>query len=91
MVLKDLNDTKSVAEFLDVTQGHLKNLRTKGGGPHYRKIGPRLVRYPREEVLAWVEGMKLVASTAEADAASSVCRKTTDDERAAQAAKAVSE
>ncbi len=52
------------SEFLGFTVAFLQNLRYRGGGPPYSKIG-RQVRYRRRDIAAWAGG-KVRTSTSEA-------------------------
>jgi len=45
-------DTKQAAEYLGVTSRHLENIRWRGGGPAFHKLGGS-VRYLLEELDAW--------------------------------------
>ncbi len=46
---------REVAEFLCVTKGTLKNYRNKGEGPPFIRMLPKTIRYPSNELEAWVE------------------------------------
>jgi hypothetical protein len=50
----DLVDEQKAAEILDSKVGTLRNWRSLGKGPRYRKIG-RLVRYHRADLTAFAE------------------------------------
>lgn len=53
----DLLDERKAAAILDVSLSTLRNWRWRGNqGPHYRKIGARLVRYHRDDLMAFVQG-----------------------------------
>lgn len=52
--LLELLTSKEAAAFLRVSPQSLNNLRSRGGGPPYVKLG-RLVRYDRRRLEAWVE------------------------------------
>lgn len=43
------------AAILGLAPGTLSNLRSRGKGPRYIKISPRLVRYTREDIDAWMK------------------------------------
>ena len=51
------------AEFVGFTVAFLQNLRSRGGGPPYSKIG-RQVRYRRRDIAAWADE-KVRTSTAD--------------------------
>ena len=51
--LHDLVPARTLAQELDTTPGHLANLRSRGEGPPYVKIGSRVL-YPRHLVDEWV-------------------------------------
>lgn len=50
----EMLDTPYVAALLHVSEAWLEIGRCKGYGPHFVKIGPRMVRYPRRQLLAWL-------------------------------------
>lgn len=50
----DLVVTKEMATILDLHEGTLRNLRAKGGGPPFVKIGGS-VRYSKSGVAAWIK------------------------------------
>lgn len=44
-----------VADALGVTVGTLNNLRYRGEGPDFIKLGHRTIRYRQEDIEAWIE------------------------------------
>ena len=52
----DLLDERGAAAILGISVQTLANWRWRGEGPRYRKLGLRLVRYLRADLLAFVEG-----------------------------------
>jgi predicted DNA-binding transcriptional regulator AlpA len=52
----DLLTTREVAKWLGVSVQWLEIGRCKGQGPPWVRIGKRVVRYPRAEVLRWLQG-----------------------------------
>ncbi|WP_371873162.1 helix-turn-helix transcriptional regulator [Geomonas limicola] len=48
---------RDVAEMLGMTESWVEQIRLRGGGPVYHKIG-KSVRYRIEDVLAWIDGQK---------------------------------
>lgn len=52
----DLLDERAAAAILGASVQTLRNWRWRGEGPRYRKIGARLVRYVRADLLAFIEG-----------------------------------
>ena len=52
----DLVDEREAAAILDAQVQTLRNWRWKGLGPRYRKIGKRLVRYYKPDLLAFIAG-----------------------------------
>lgn len=52
----DLLDEREAAAILAVSIQTLRNWRWRGEGPRFRKIGLRLVRYSRADLLAFIEG-----------------------------------
>ncbi len=51
----DLMDENEAAAILHARVQTLRNWRWRGEGPRYRKIGQRLVRYLRADLLAFIE------------------------------------
>ena len=51
--------TKEVADLLRISPRTLENWRQRGGGPPYRVISQRLVRYSREELMVWVRAQNV--------------------------------
>lgn len=47
-------DSKEVAVMLGVTEQVLKAWRKTGEGPPWYRLGKKLVRYVKEEVIEWV-------------------------------------
>jgi predicted DNA-binding transcriptional regulator AlpA len=52
----DLVDEKEAAAILGTAVQTLRNWRWQGEGPRVRKIGARLVRYHRADLLAFISG-----------------------------------
>ena len=52
----DLLAEREAAAILGVSIQTLRNWRWRGEGPRYRKLGLRLVRYLRADLLAFIEG-----------------------------------
>ncbi len=48
-------DTKQAAEWLGLSPRTLEGLRHRGGGPLYKKWGPKLVRYAISDLRAWAD------------------------------------
>lgn len=55
---------RDVAEMLGMTESWVEQVRLRGGGPVYHKIG-KSVRYRIEDVMAWV-GEQRRSSTSQA-------------------------
>lgn len=51
---EDLLTTEELAEIVKVSPATVRDWRKKGRGPRALKIG-HAVRYPRREVVAWIE------------------------------------
>lgn len=51
----DLVDEKEAATILGVSRQTLANWRWRNKGPRVRKVGARLVRYYRADLLAFIE------------------------------------
>ena len=60
----DLLSTRQLAAWLDCSKSWLEILRHRNQGPRYVKSGPKMVRYPRGEVRAWLK-TRLHQGTAE--------------------------
>ena len=52
----DLLDERLTSAILGVSIQTLRKWRWRGEGPRFRKIGSRLVRYCRSDLLAFIEG-----------------------------------
>jgi predicted DNA-binding transcriptional regulator AlpA len=46
-------DTKHAAAYLGVGESTLERLRVTGGGPVFRKLGEKMVRYAAADLDAW--------------------------------------
>lgn len=53
----DLLDEREAAAILNASVQTLRNWRWRREGPRFRKIGTRMVRYARADLLAFIEGM----------------------------------
>lgn len=51
-------DEKLAAEFLGIAVKTLQGYRVKGGGPEFRKIGAKTVRYKFSDLKIWAESRK---------------------------------
>ena len=47
--------TREVCEILRVSRLTLQNYRDNGGGPPVVRLAPRTIRYPSDELQAWIE------------------------------------
>ncbi|MFO1153659.1 MAG: hypothetical protein U1E42_08360 [Rhodospirillales bacterium] len=52
-------DTTAAAAFLSMTPAALEMMRFEGRGPAYSKFNKRCVRYRRQDLIAWAEGLKV--------------------------------
>jgi len=59
-----LLNTEQVASYIGLAKQTITELRVKGGGPKFCKIG-RAVRYKREDLDAWIDQFQSVGSIAE--------------------------
>jgi predicted DNA-binding transcriptional regulator AlpA len=50
-----LLNTKQVAALLGVSEQWLEAGRSKGYGPPFVRLGPRCIRYPRDELVKWIK------------------------------------
>jgi predicted DNA-binding transcriptional regulator AlpA len=51
----DLLSTKYIADWFGVSVMWVENGRLQSYGPPFLRIGPRMIRYRRADVLAWLE------------------------------------
>ena len=51
----ELLNTRSLADWLGVSELWLELGRARNYGPKFVKLGPRMVRYRRADVLAWLD------------------------------------
>lgn len=54
--------TAEAAEVLGLSPAFLANMRVKGGGPCFFKLG-HAVRYSREQLLEWVNGRQRASTS----------------------------
>ena len=59
---KNMVPPKPVANRMGITTGALAQMRYRGTGPKFVKIGKRTVRYRWEDVEAWIEANTLTQS-----------------------------
>ena len=64
-VVKQVFTTAEAAEYLTVCVAQLETLRVKGGGPRFARLSPRIIRYRREALEAWLSSSE-IGSTSEA-------------------------
>ena len=53
---------KAVADYLGTTTGNLAQMRYRGTGPKFIKLGHRAIRYRWSDVEAWIEANTLTQS-----------------------------
>jgi excisionase family DNA binding protein len=53
-----------VAEILGVSARTLEMWRVRGGGPQYRKLGARCVRYTLADIEAWISARTTTTAAA---------------------------
>lgn len=46
-------DDREAASILGVSTGHLRNLRVRGGGPRFYRLGSRSIRYLVADLHRW--------------------------------------
>jgi len=63
--MSDLLTPEQAAELMSRSVLTLQDMRTKGGGPKYVKLGHRTIRYRREDIEAWINA-RVFSNTAEA-------------------------
>ncbi|WP_420194131.1 helix-turn-helix transcriptional regulator [Marinobacter sp. GH_1] len=59
-----LLNTEQAAIYIGLAKQTITEMRVKGGGPKFCKIG-RAVRYKREDLDAWIDQFESVGSLAE--------------------------
>jgi predicted DNA-binding transcriptional regulator AlpA len=47
--------SREVGAWVGLTPAALSQLRFKGRGPKFRRLGPRTVRYVQSDVQAWID------------------------------------
>lgn len=57
-----LAEPKAVADYMGTTTGNLAQLRYKGTGPKFVKLGHRAIRYRWSDIDAWIEANTLTQS-----------------------------
>lgn len=53
-IRKEWLTPKEAADYLRLHPAHLAKLRSKGGGPVFHAVGPRLVRYHVANLSQWI-------------------------------------
>jgi predicted DNA-binding transcriptional regulator AlpA len=53
--LPEFLSTTQVAKFLNCSTEFVKVARKRGTGPKFTRLGPDLIRYPREALLQWID------------------------------------
>lgn len=61
-------DDQEAAAILGLSRSYLRKLRVTGGGPQYRALAPRAIRYRIADLHAWADG-HIELSTSERAAA----------------------
>jgi predicted DNA-binding transcriptional regulator AlpA len=56
--------TREAAELLSLSARHLEDLRLKGGGPRFVRLGARAVRYAPADLASWCRA-RLATSTSD--------------------------
>jgi len=56
--------TEEAAEFLQCSVAHLEIARTRGGGPPFARLGPRLIRYRKAALLAYLAKGEVTSTSA---------------------------
>ena len=51
---------KNAEAYLDLKPGSLNQLRFRGDGPPFVRVGQRLIRYKVQDLLAWAESRRVV-------------------------------
>ena len=59
---EQLLETKVIAEYMGTTPQNLAQMRYRGTGPKFIKLGARSVRYRWSDVEAWIEANTLTQS-----------------------------
>lgn len=59
---KNLAEPKSVAEYMGTSPQNLAQMRYRGTGPNFVKLGHRAIRYRWSDVEAWIEANTLSQS-----------------------------
>lgn len=59
---EQLLETKVIAEYMGTTPQNLAQMRYRGTGPRFIKLGVRSVRYRWSDVEAWLEANTLTQS-----------------------------
>ena len=55
------------AKFCQCSEAHLDNLRSKGGGPRFTRIGGRRIRYLKPDLIAWMHGLRVSCDASNSD------------------------
>lgn len=58
-------NTMEAAAFIGCSAGYLEGLRCTGGGPTFRRISPRMIRYLKSDLIEWLRSRARHQSTNE--------------------------
>ncbi len=64
----DLLNTRDAAALAGFTDSYFEKLRQRGGGPEFRRIGRRSIRYERRAVKDWKNSFRAMRTVREAAA-----------------------
>jgi predicted DNA-binding transcriptional regulator AlpA len=58
-------NTMQAAAFVGCSAGYLETKRCEGGGPPFRRISPRMIRYLKSDLIEWLRSRARHQSTRE--------------------------
>ena len=59
----EILDTKGAAAFVKVSDRTLEGFRVKGGGPQFLNPSPKIVRYLKSDLIAWLRDHRRVSTS----------------------------
>jgi hypothetical protein len=59
----EIFDTKGAAAFVKVSDRTMEGFRVRGGGPHFLNPSPKIVRYLKSDLIAWLRDHRRVSTS----------------------------
>ena len=60
--MSDLLTTEEAAKLLRISKEQMKLWRRDGTGPSFVRVSPKIIRYDREDIVAWIAAKKEITN-----------------------------